>query len=138
MFVYTRRVEFRDTDCAGILHFSVYLAYLEEAEHALLRHLGTSVHRVVEGGVWSWPRVAVSCEYFAAARFEDVLDIRLGVRELGETSVVYEGVFELEGREIARGTMTSVHCWIADGCPPRKEPIPPELRQALEEHRLPN
>ncbi len=137
MFVYPRRVEFRDTDCAGILHFSVYLLYMEEAEHALLRHLGTSVHRHEGDGVWSWPRVATSFRYSAAARFEDVVEVKLGVRELGRTSVVYESRFELHGREIAQGSMTSVYCWIARGQSPKKHEIPADLRRSLEAYLLP-
>jgi 4-hydroxybenzoyl-CoA thioesterase/acyl-CoA thioester hydrolase len=38
-----RRVEFRDTDAAGIMHFSTFFNRMEEAEHELLRTLGTSV-----------------------------------------------------------------------------------------------
>ena len=32
-----RMVEFADTDMAGIVHFSRYFRYVEEAEHAFLR-----------------------------------------------------------------------------------------------------
>ena len=47
VFKTERRVEFRDTDAAGIVHFSVFFAYMEQAEHEFLRSLGLSVH----GGV---------------------------------------------------------------------------------------
>ena len=43
-FSHQRRVEFSDTDMAGIVHFANYLRYVESAEHALWRHLGGSVH----------------------------------------------------------------------------------------------
>lgn len=46
VFRYERRVEFRDTDAAGMMHFSTYFTRMEEAEHAFLRSLGTSV--------WQW------------------------------------------------------------------------------------
>ncbi len=137
MFEYARRVEFRDTDCAGILHFSVYFTYMEEAEHALLRHLGTSVHRETAEGTWSWPRVAATCDYSAAARFEETLIVKLGVRELGTTSVEYECDFELDGRVIGRGSVTSVYCLIRPGAPPQKQPIPEELRIKLAEFQIP-
>ncbi|HEV2969258.1 MAG TPA: thioesterase family protein [Pirellulales bacterium] len=39
----TRRVEFRDTDAAGIAHFSAFFFYMESVEHEFLRHLGLSV-----------------------------------------------------------------------------------------------
>ena len=75
----TRRVEFRDTDAAGIAHFSAFLFYMESVEHELLRHLGLSVVWADELGPVSWPRVAVSCDYSGAARFEEVLDVTLRV-----------------------------------------------------------
>ena len=37
---YRRRVEFAETDAAGIVHFSVFFRYMEEAEHALWRNAG--------------------------------------------------------------------------------------------------
>src|SRR5690606_37511976 len=70
-FTLRRRVEFRDTDAAGIVHFSVYFNYMEEAEHALLRSLGTSVVTSDAEGPISWPRVAAACEFRGALRFED-------------------------------------------------------------------
>ena len=54
----TRRVEFRDTDAAGIMHFSAFFTRMEEAEHELIRHIGLSVFDRDEEGTISWPRVS--------------------------------------------------------------------------------
>ena len=43
VFKTQRRVEFRDTDTAGIVHFSNFFAYMEQAEHALLRSIDLGV-----------------------------------------------------------------------------------------------
>ena len=40
-----RRVEFRDTDAAGIVHFSAFFFWMESAEHELLRAAGVTVAR---------------------------------------------------------------------------------------------
>ena len=40
-----RRVQFYETDMAGIVHFSCYFRYMEEAEHAMWREAGLSIHR---------------------------------------------------------------------------------------------
>ena len=42
-FSATRRVEFRDTDAAGIMHFASFFPLMESVEHEFLRHLGLSV-----------------------------------------------------------------------------------------------
>ena len=72
---YRRRIQFRDTDAAGIAHFSTFFLFMEEAEHEFLRARGLSVlMRDAEGAI-SWPRVAVKCDYASPAKFEDVLEI---------------------------------------------------------------
>ena len=53
-----RRVEFRDTDAAGLAHFSTYFTFMEEAEHEFLRRRGLSVLMHDADGPLSWPRVA--------------------------------------------------------------------------------
>ena len=42
-FVTSRRVEFSDTDAAGIMHFVAFFRMMEQAEHELLRSVGLSV-----------------------------------------------------------------------------------------------
>ena len=83
-----RRVEFRDTDAAGIMHFSAYFTYMEEVEHELLRSLGTSVVTPLDPadstqGELSWPRVAAECQFVDSAHFEDVLEIEAYVARIG-------------------------------------------------------
>ena len=41
-FRYSRRVQFSETDLAGIAHFSAFFRFMEEAEHALWRAAGLS------------------------------------------------------------------------------------------------
>ena len=43
-FVITRRVQFVETDLAGVLHFSNYYRYMEEVECAFWRDRGLGVH----------------------------------------------------------------------------------------------
>ena len=38
-----RRVEFSETDMAGIVHYSNFFRYMETAEHGFFRSLGYSV-----------------------------------------------------------------------------------------------
>ncbi|MCA9268248.1 MAG: acyl-CoA thioesterase, partial [Planctomycetales bacterium] len=109
----TRRVEFRDTDAAGIAHFSVYFNYMEEAEHALWRHLGLSVEEASADHVVSWPRVSAKCDYQSAARFEETLDIEVAVARLGEKSVTFRFALTRDGGPIAAGEVTAVCCRFA-------------------------
>ena len=106
-FKLTRQVEFSDTDTAGIMHFSNFFRFMEAAEHAFFRSLGISIHRA--GSNLGWPRVHADCDFKHPLRFEDVVEIRLLVREKKKKSIVYNFIFrklnEHPAREVARGTL---------------------------------
>jgi acyl-CoA thioester hydrolase len=77
-FQTTRRVEFHDTDLAGIIHFSNYFLYMEQAEHELFRSLGLKIHgHFPDGTVYGWPRVSTTASFSAPAHYDDLLDVRL-------------------------------------------------------------
>lgn len=124
IFHTTRRVEFRDTDAAGIVHFSVFFAYMEQAEHELLRHLGLSVVTQTDGKTISWPRVAAKCDYRRAIRFEQLISIDVWVHRLGNTSTTYGFRFHLDDETVAEGQVTAVCCEIHHGQRPKPIKIP--------------
>ena len=124
VFRTTRRIEFCETDAAGIAHFSVFFQYMEQAEHAFLRDIGLSVFWETEEGTISWPRVSAHCDFESAVRFEDVIDTELVVERIGERSITYRLAFSSQQRAVASGTLTAVCCRIEPGQPPRSIPIP--------------
>jgi acyl-CoA thioester hydrolase len=128
----TRRVEFSDTDMAGIAHFSCFFRYMEEAEHAFLRSLGLSVIMHDEEGPYGWPRVGASCDYQGPAKFEDVLDITVRVAHKGTKSLAYHFEITHQGRAVATGRLTAVLCRLKHGERPRSIPIPDWLGEKFE------
>jgi len=104
-----RRVEFAETDMAGILHFSNYFRYMEETEHEFFRSLGLSVHMQIDGRVVSWPRVRTECAYSAPLAFEEYVEIHLLVRKKTKKSITYDYEFSKPGGSIvARGSVTTL------------------------------
>lgn len=132
MFSLQRRVEFRDTDAAGIVHFSAFFPMMESAEHEALRSLGLSVMQPIEdGGHLTWPRVSAKCDYLNAARFEDLLTVVVSVRHIGTTSVTYAFDFLRDETLIAKGEITAVCCVWMPGDSLKKITISPEIREKL-------
>lgn len=133
-FKTTRRVEFADTDAAGIMHFSRFFTFMEQTEHEFYRSLGFSVdwEKQESLGV-GWPRVKAECEYLKPLRFEDEVDIQLVVREVRNRSLALEFTFRHAGVEVARGRLTVV-CVAKD--PTTKQlkavAIPAAIRTKLE------
>jgi acyl-CoA thioester hydrolase len=112
-FVIQRRVQFSETDMAGVMHFSNYFRWMEEVEHAFLRSLGMSVVQKHGDEELSWPRVQVSCEYFAPLYFEDEVDIHLRVSEIRDKSLIYEATFLRKASRVALGRIKMVCCrWV--------------------------
>jgi acyl-CoA thioester hydrolase len=131
-----RRVEFRDTDAAGIVHFSAFFFWMESAEHELLRAAGVPVVERDPAGVdASWPRVSAGCDYVAAARFGDEVAISVAVESIGRSSVTYGFVFSHDGGEIARGRIVAVRCLMHPGRKPEAVPIPAEIIARLDPFR---
>jgi len=99
-----RRVQFYETDAAGIVHFSWFFRYMEEAEHALWRAAGLSIHAAdAEIG---WPRVAASFEFRRPLRFEDEFDVRLRIVEITRRTIRYTCVLAQADVTIANGELT--------------------------------
>ena len=138
-FTYERRVEFADTDLAGIVHFANFFRYVESAEHAFFRSLGYSVHVSHGHKQTGWPRVRVSGEFFRPARFEDRLKICLKIEKIGYSSFCYGyWVFGGDGgdgrRPIAAGRFTTLYVELDQGAGRmEKRPIPADLRKLLEQ-----
>ena len=104
-FRYRRRVEFAETDLAGIAHFSAFFRYMEEAEHALWRSAGMSIAPPGQAG---WARVAAALDFKAPLRFEDEFDVFLEIAEVGRRKIRYAVTFAHGEQLIATGSMTTV------------------------------
>jgi acyl-CoA thioester hydrolase len=133
-FITTRRVEFADTDMAGIIHFANYYRYMEEAEHAFFRSLGLSIMQSQpNGSVIGWPRVSASCSFEAPAYFEDSLEVRLNVVRKGVKSLNYEIEFWRGETRLAHGKLKTVCCVCRLGQPLVSIPIPAEYADTIVE-----
>jgi acyl-CoA thioester hydrolase len=111
-FKIARRVEFSDTDMAGIVHYSNFFRYMEAAEHAFFRSLGFSIVARPGNPPVSWPRVRAECHYAQPLRFEDEVEVHLLVSEKKSRSLSYQFRFrKLNANpavEVARGSLTVV------------------------------
>ena len=130
-FVASRRVEFRDTDAAGIMHFASFFPLMESVEHEFLRHLGLSVIMHETRGPISWPRVHAECDFRSAVRFEDLLTIELAIARIGEKSVTYHFAIRQGNRAVADGRIAAVCCRLSPDRPPESIPIPAAIAEKL-------
>ena len=120
-----RRVQFYETDAAGIVHFSWFYRYMEEAEHALWRAAGLSIapHDAEVG----FPRVSASFDFRRPLYFEDEFEVTIVVDEIGEKTIRYSATVTRGTTNIATGSLTVACVRSAPGEPMRATPIPRDI-----------
>ena len=102
-----RRVQFYETDAAGIVHFSWFYRYMEEAEHALWREVGLSIAPREEEEV-GFPRVSASFDFHRPLYFEDEFEIDLVVKEITAKTIRYTATVTSGDNHIATGSLTII------------------------------
>lgn len=121
-----RRIEWMDTDAAGIYHWSTVLRLVEAAEAVLHDRLGIREHTFGRT-----PRVHLTCDFHRELRFFDAVRTELAVARVGRASARYTFTV-LPGEEsepAAEGEMVVVHVSGSPGG--RPAPWPSELRERL-------
>ena len=113
---YRGRVEWIDTDAAGIYHNTSVVRYVEAAEAELMRRLG------LDGYFPSAPRVRYEVSFEAPLRFGDPIVAMVRVADTGRTSMTFafevwrDGVDAPELRA-AHGSYVTVHLSGTDARP---------------------
>jgi YbgC/YbaW family acyl-CoA thioester hydrolase len=120
-----RRVHFYETDMAGIVHFSCFFRYMEEAEHALWREAGISIH--ANDSNVGWPRVSTSFDFHRPLRFEDEFEVCIRIAEIKEKTIRYTCVVTSAGAKIATGSLTVACVHRLPNEPMKAVRIPPEI-----------
>jgi YbgC/YbaW family acyl-CoA thioester hydrolase len=119
-----RRVQFYEVDGAGIVHFSWFFRYMEEAEHALWREAGLTI---APTGEFVFPRIAASFEFKRPLRFEDECDVIIRVVDIRTKTMSYTCVLKLASDVVAIGRMTTACVSVAPGDGMKASAFPPNI-----------
>lgn len=135
-FKINRRVEFSETDMAGIMHYSNFFRFMETAEHGYYRSLGFSVILSHYNPPLGFPRVHASCDFKRPLRFEDMVEVHMLVKERKAKSITYTFRFRNLSRtpveEVARGVVTIVCVAQNPNGKMSAVPIPDEIAKLIE------
>ena len=112
-----RRIEFYETDMAGIVHFSNFFRFMEATEHAFFRSLGLALHQDDGQRMSGWARVHAQCDYRSPLYYMDEVEVALRVRKKSASSFSYDFVFRrvadrdgpIPAAEVAHGALREVH-----------------------------
>ena len=106
MAIYKRRVEFAETDAAGMVHFSVFFRYMEEAEHDLWRKAGLNIWE--SGEDLSWPRISAQCDFKTPLRFQDQFEVRTELAAATRSTIQWKHTLVRGDEVVGTGSVTAV------------------------------
>jgi YbgC/YbaW family acyl-CoA thioester hydrolase len=121
----TRRVQFHETDAAGLVHFTAFFRYMEEAEHALWRAAGLSI--APAGAEFGFPRRSASFEYHRPLRFEDLFEAHIHITAMDARTIRYRCVLSRAGEKVATGELAIVCVSKRPDEPMKAIPIPESI-----------
>ena len=127
-FRYNRRVLFYETDLAGVVHFSNFFRYMEEAEHALWREAGMRIDAA--GCDTGWPRVSATFDYKNPLFFEDNFAVAVRVHAVTRRTIQYSFVLTRDDTPIGTGSMTTA-CVTRSSGAMRAVDVPPDIVSRL-------
>ena len=127
-FVHRLRVRFHECDPQGVVFNAHYFAYFDVALTEMWREAFGSYGEVVDSGT-DVVVAEASATFRAPARFDDELDVTLGIDRLGTTSMTMATLIGRDGELLVEGRM--VHVFVDPATMAKKE-IPDDVRAGLE------
>jgi len=121
------RVGFSDTDAQGIVYYGRYLPYFDLARVEYHRHLNLLEKAFREE---QFVMRASSVEYLAPARFDDLIEVFIRMKQIGRTSATYECAAYRVEDDVLMVTATQTLVFI-DLEERRALPIPAWYRDAI-------
>ena len=88
-FTYQVRTRYSETDQMGVIYYGVYPQYLEIVRVEWLRSLGISYKELEEQGIML-PVVSLEIDYKKPALYDELLSIKLSLKELPTSKITFE------------------------------------------------
>jgi YbgC/YbaW family acyl-CoA thioester hydrolase len=131
MFKTSFTVEWGDCDEAGIVFYPNYFYWFDCAFHRLLRARGLSQRDIKNRFGAVTPIVQAHSDFKAPARYDDVLDVEINVRTVGERRFQIDYYLSSSGRII--GTGHEIRAWavINDDTSMKSAPVSSEFMSIL-------
>ena len=124
-------VYYKDIDQMGIVYYSRYFEYFEEARTEMLSSIGLDYSNVEENGAML-PVIEAHCEYKKGATFSQDLIVKTYIRELPKVKIKFEYKICPAGSDEILLTGYTVHaCTNLEGKPVK---MPKYIRKILQDN----
>lgn len=129
MFTYLYEVRLQDTDATGVLYFPRQFQMAMEAFEAFLKQRGFPLRQLLDSK-YLMPVVHAEGDYLAPVLVGDILEVRLHVGKLGQSSLTLDFEIYDDNRKCAVGRVQIVHVTV-DRETKVSVPVPDFLREIL-------
>lgn len=134
-FAVQERVRWSDCDPLGIIYYGTYVRFFEAAEHEMFRQAGLPYEVMRVQRQVQLPRKAFSVEFHSPAEMDELMEIRVGVSKIGETSLTMR--FEAyRARDLVHRASALLTVVCVDKETITKRPLPDFVKQALRPYRV--
>ena len=124
------KVYYKDIDQMGIVYYSRYFEYFEEARTEMLSSIGLDYSNVEENGAML-PVIEAHCEYKKGAMFSQDIIVKTYIRELPKVKIKFEYKICPAGSDEILLTGYTVHaCTNLEGKPVK---MPKYIRKILQD-----
>jgi 1,4-dihydroxy-2-naphthoyl-CoA hydrolase len=130
-FVRTRAVRFQDVDAAGVIFYPMVLEYCHDLYVEFLEAHDTSLHHVLQAGIWAAPIRHAEVDYLKPLRLGQRIEVALCLAHLqpSEVTLGYRVTLAEQGETAA--VAQTVHTFVSLPTFVRTE-IPAELVTAFQ------
>lgn len=127
---YSFKVQWSDTDAAGIVFFANFYKWMDDATHNFLNKVGLKPSELYEQKKITYPLLEAQCQFKSPLKFEDEVTIISTVTDASNRAFKLTHDFYENNRLIASG-----YTWRAwtdfSGPAPKAIPIPDDVREAF-------
>jgi acyl-CoA thioester hydrolase len=127
-FRYFLRVRYGECDAQKVVFNARYADYVDLAAAEFFRSLG--YEKEIQTAELDYQLVRQTTEWRAPARYDQVVEVSVATRHLGNTSFTLQTEFRIAGEERVIATTETVYVHV-DTHTLTKAPLPPRLRDAL-------
>jgi acyl-CoA thioester hydrolase len=98
------RIAYADTDRMGVVYYANYLVLFERGRTEWLRSIGIRYRDLEEKQRIFMPAMESHVEYFAPARYDEMIKVRTFLKEIGAAHVVFGSeIYDESNRLISKG-----------------------------------
>jgi acyl-CoA thioester hydrolase len=134
-FAVQQRVRWSDCDPLGIIYYGTYVRLFEAAEHEMFRQAGLPYELMRVQRQVQLPRKAFSVEFHSPAQMDELMEIRVGVSRIGETSLTLR--FEaFRAADLVHRASASLTVVCVEKESITKRPLPEFVKEALRPYQV--